>query len=205
MFLEWRDDLAKTSLRQADYAYGTLARILSWALKRGLIDVNPCAEGGKLYSGTRVDKVWSDERDRPVPRRRAAGPAPGRCCWRSTPASARATCASSPGRPMTGRSSNPPAQDRRLCPDSGVRRAQGRARRRAADKPDHAGEQRRQAVVGIRLPERLGQGDGASRDRGPHLPRLARHRRRRRSRGPAATWSRSIRSPATSPATCRRS
>jgi integrase len=38
-----------------------LARILSWALKRGLIDLNPCAEGGKLYSGSRVDKVWSDE------------------------------------------------------------------------------------------------------------------------------------------------
>lgn len=60
VFLEWRDDLARTSLRQADYAYGTLARILSWALKRGLIDVNPCAEGGKLYHGTRVDKVWPD-------------------------------------------------------------------------------------------------------------------------------------------------
>jgi integrase len=60
VFLEWRDDLARTSLRQADYAYGTLARILSWALKRGLIDVNPCAEGGKLYSGTRVDRVWPD-------------------------------------------------------------------------------------------------------------------------------------------------
>ena len=60
VFLEWRDDLARTSLRQADYAYGTLARILSWALKRGLIDANPCAEGGKLYHGTRVDRVWPD-------------------------------------------------------------------------------------------------------------------------------------------------
>ena len=53
--------MAKTSLRQADYAYGTLARVLSWSLKRGLIGVNPCAEGGKLYAGSRVDKVWSDE------------------------------------------------------------------------------------------------------------------------------------------------
>jgi integrase len=59
-FLEWRDRLARTSLRQADYAYGTLARILSWALKRGLIDVNPCAEGGRLYHGTRVDRIWLD-------------------------------------------------------------------------------------------------------------------------------------------------
>ena len=61
VFLEWRDRLAQTSLRQADYAYGTLARILSWALKRRLIATNPCAKGGKLYQGTRVDKIWDDE------------------------------------------------------------------------------------------------------------------------------------------------
>jgi hypothetical protein len=48
-------------LRQADYAHGTLARVLSWALKRGMITVNPCAEGGKLYSGSGVEKVWSDD------------------------------------------------------------------------------------------------------------------------------------------------
>jgi hypothetical protein len=34
VFLEWRDELAQSSLRQADYTYQTLARILSWALKR---------------------------------------------------------------------------------------------------------------------------------------------------------------------------
>ena len=28
VFLEWRDKLAQNSLRQADYAYGTLARVL---------------------------------------------------------------------------------------------------------------------------------------------------------------------------------
>jgi integrase len=61
VFLDWRDQLAKKSRRQADYAYGTLARILSWAHKRGLIRTNPCAGGGKLYHGTRVDKVWSDD------------------------------------------------------------------------------------------------------------------------------------------------
>jgi integrase len=59
--LDWRDQLAKTSLRQADYAYGTLARILSWAHNRGLIAKNPCAKGGKLYHGTRVNKIWDDE------------------------------------------------------------------------------------------------------------------------------------------------
>jgi integrase len=61
IFLEWRDQLAQTSLRQADYAYGTLARILSWAHNRGLITSNPCAKGGKLYHGTRVHKIWNDE------------------------------------------------------------------------------------------------------------------------------------------------
>ena len=61
VFLEWRDKLAQTSLRQADYAYGTLARILSWAHNRGLIAKNPCAKGGKLYHGTRVNKIWNDE------------------------------------------------------------------------------------------------------------------------------------------------
>jgi integrase len=61
IFLEWRDQLARTSLRQADYAYGTLARILSWAHDRRLVTENPCAKGGKLYHGTRVDKIWNDE------------------------------------------------------------------------------------------------------------------------------------------------
>jgi integrase len=61
IFLEWRDKLAQTSLRQADYAYGTLARVLSWALKRRLIETNPCAKTGKLYHGSRASKIWHDE------------------------------------------------------------------------------------------------------------------------------------------------
>jgi integrase len=61
VFLEWRDRLAQTSLRQADYAYSTLSRILSWAQKRRLITENPCAKGGKLYHGSRIQKVWHDE------------------------------------------------------------------------------------------------------------------------------------------------
>jgi integrase len=61
VFLEWRDRLAKTSLRQADYAYATLARILSWAHDRGLIVKNPCLKGGRLYHGSRVHKIWGNE------------------------------------------------------------------------------------------------------------------------------------------------
>jgi integrase len=59
-FMAWRDRLAQASPRQADYAWQVLALILSWALERGLIAANPCAKGGRLYSGTRRDKVWTD-------------------------------------------------------------------------------------------------------------------------------------------------
>lgn len=58
-FMAWRDRLAEKSLRQADYAWVVLARILSWSKGRGLIDVNPCERGGRLYDETRADKVWS--------------------------------------------------------------------------------------------------------------------------------------------------
>jgi integrase len=59
VFLDWRDKLAARSRRQADYAFQVLARILSWAKGRGLIAVNPCERGGRLYHGNRVDKVWT--------------------------------------------------------------------------------------------------------------------------------------------------
>jgi integrase len=61
VFLEWRDRLAQTSLRQADYAFATLARVLSWAHNRGLIVKNPCSKAGKLYRGSRASKIWSNE------------------------------------------------------------------------------------------------------------------------------------------------
>lgn len=59
-FKAWRDRLAVKSRRQADYAWTVLARVLSWALERGLIDANPCEKGGRLYRGTRAENVWSD-------------------------------------------------------------------------------------------------------------------------------------------------
>lgn len=61
IFLDWRDELARASQRQADYAWTVLARILSWAKDRGRISVNPCERGGRLYHGTRVDSVWTIE------------------------------------------------------------------------------------------------------------------------------------------------
>jgi integrase len=61
LFMEWRNKLAQKSLRQADYAWTVLARILSVALKRGKIDVNPCVAGERLYQSARVDKIWTEE------------------------------------------------------------------------------------------------------------------------------------------------
>ncbi|MFS8052327.1 site-specific integrase [Rhizobium sp. BR 317] len=59
IFLSWRDERAKASRRQADYGWQVFARILSWALGRGLIPANPCEKGGRVYRGSRADKIWT--------------------------------------------------------------------------------------------------------------------------------------------------
>ena len=58
IFMAWRDRLATRSRRQADYAWQVLARVLSWAHDRGLVLANPCARGGRLYRGSRAEKIW---------------------------------------------------------------------------------------------------------------------------------------------------
>jgi integrase len=63
MFKEWRDEIAERSLRQADAAWVALQRVLSWALDRQLITMNPCTKGGRLYSGSRADKIWTPEQE----------------------------------------------------------------------------------------------------------------------------------------------
>ena len=59
IFMAWRDKLAAKSRRQADYAWQVLARVLSWSLDRGLVLANPCARGGRLYRGSRADRIWT--------------------------------------------------------------------------------------------------------------------------------------------------
>jgi integrase len=60
IFKDWRDRIATDSgRRQADYAWTVLARVLSWGLDRGLISANPCKRGGRLYRGSRADKIWT--------------------------------------------------------------------------------------------------------------------------------------------------
>jgi integrase len=61
VFMAWRDQLASRSRRQADYAWQVLARVLSWAMDRGLAAANPCVKGGRLYRGSRAEKVWTHD------------------------------------------------------------------------------------------------------------------------------------------------
>jgi integrase len=59
VFMEWRHELALKSRRGADYTWTVLT--LAWAKDRGKIPINSCERGGRVYHGTRVDKVWSIE------------------------------------------------------------------------------------------------------------------------------------------------
>lgn len=58
-FKTWRDSFAATP-RKADYAWTTLARIMSFAKDRGIIASNPCERGGRLYVADRTDKIWGE-------------------------------------------------------------------------------------------------------------------------------------------------
>jgi integrase len=60
IFKAWRERLALASRRQADYAWTVLARVLSFGLDRGLVAANPCERGGRLYRGSRSEKIWTD-------------------------------------------------------------------------------------------------------------------------------------------------
>jgi integrase len=60
IFMAWRDRIAGSAgRRQADYAWAVLARVLSWALDRGLVLDNPCTRGGRVYRGSRAEKNWT--------------------------------------------------------------------------------------------------------------------------------------------------
>jgi integrase len=57
-FKTWRDTMAETP-RAADYAWTTLARVLSFAKDRGRIAINVCERGGRLYHANRRDRIWT--------------------------------------------------------------------------------------------------------------------------------------------------
>jgi integrase len=56
-FKEWRDGMAANP-RKADYAWTVLARVLAVAKDRGLIAVNVCERGGRLYEADRAEIIW---------------------------------------------------------------------------------------------------------------------------------------------------
>lgn len=58
-FLAWRDRIALTSRRHADYRFSVFARVLSWAYNRGLAPLNPLERPGRLYRAARKGNVWS--------------------------------------------------------------------------------------------------------------------------------------------------
>jgi integrase len=60
VFKRWRDAMAHTP-RKADYAWSTLARVLSVAHDRGRIPINPCERGGRLYEADRAQKIWNED------------------------------------------------------------------------------------------------------------------------------------------------
>ncbi len=60
LFLDWRDELAARSRRQADYAFAVLALITSWAEERNLVPCNPFERPKKRYRSQRVDTIWSE-------------------------------------------------------------------------------------------------------------------------------------------------
>lgn len=60
-FLSWRDTLAISSPRQAEYTFVVFALILAWAKDRGKIPINPLEKMGRIYRGNRSEIIWSDE------------------------------------------------------------------------------------------------------------------------------------------------
>lgn len=60
VLLAWRDEYAKTSLRNADYAIQVLSACLGWAAGRDIIGANPVKGVSPLYESDRADMIWTD-------------------------------------------------------------------------------------------------------------------------------------------------
>lgn len=56
-FKAWRGSMSETP-RKADYAWSTLARVLSVAKDNGRISTNVCERGGRLYKSDRKENIW---------------------------------------------------------------------------------------------------------------------------------------------------
>lgn len=61
LFLQWRDEIAKTHPRKADLFMSVLKRVLWFGLDREMIARHPLEKVEKVSDGTRRDVIWSDE------------------------------------------------------------------------------------------------------------------------------------------------
>lgn len=57
-FLDWRDELARSSKRQADSTFAVLRLVLEWMRDRGDISHNHATRPKKVYRADRSDKLW---------------------------------------------------------------------------------------------------------------------------------------------------
>ena len=61
VLMRWREELSSKSIRQADYTFAVLSAVFSHGMDYGEIGTNPCARSGRLYNGTRIDRIWTSE------------------------------------------------------------------------------------------------------------------------------------------------
>ncbi len=59
-FLDYRDELAANSERRADYVMQVLSVILSFGVERGMISKHPLLRIGRVYDGSRADKIFTE-------------------------------------------------------------------------------------------------------------------------------------------------
>jgi integrase len=59
--LDWRNELARSSRRQADYAWAVLMRLISFARGRGMTTYRLPEQVERLYESDRSENIWSDQ------------------------------------------------------------------------------------------------------------------------------------------------
>ena len=57
-FLDWRDEMATGSPRQADAVLGVLRIVLEWGRDRGITAHDHATRPKKVYKADRADKLW---------------------------------------------------------------------------------------------------------------------------------------------------
>lgn len=61
LFLQWRDEIARTHPRKADLFMSVLKRILWFGMDREMIERHPLEKVEKVSDGTRRDVIWTDD------------------------------------------------------------------------------------------------------------------------------------------------